>query len=542
MPNNVERNEYPSSDSNFSRQCKDSRRCDFDKNITTVEDDVGNNNSNIFWNVPPLKCNNSDQASDDSSTLSSIDIEFSIEQPDLSEIDPSWDELETLLRRDRSYRIEDLDVMRYGFEPLADMDHHHRPIIRPRVEQPPEVRGKTQAVLSDWRKKMCLWSFRVVDHWRYSRDTVSIAMNLLDRYLVVSRSQDCDCFRNKGIGRGSPITTIEPWISQSEYQLAAMTCVYLAMKMNTPIHQHSQSSHGRISPSSNRRSRPSMVPMQLTSFVELSRGQFNSQDICSMEYKILSSLQWKVHPVISNDVGIALLHSLWHSTGISTPVYHALEELLNCICELSVIHLGNSGTYRWRPHVIASATILFAMEFFTDKAIVPQTRACFHQLLKSTLYAADNVANGKRCPRRVAQKFTGSYYVDEKWQEVLQLLSILQRTLWSELLCLLREETRTYQHHPPTNPIAAGHSLGLFDMEKAYKIYYQQKYGGRYKWEDSTPSTSSSPSLSESMDDMQHHPHRVSSSFSPVTTPKRKCDAVGLDEDSTSPISTIRMD
>lgn len=36
---------------------------------------------------------------------------------------------------------------------------------------------------SVWRRKMCIWSFRVVDHFNIPRDVVSTAMSYYDRFL-----------------------------------------------------------------------------------------------------------------------------------------------------------------------------------------------------------------------------------------------------------------------------------------------------------------------------------------------------------------------
>lgn len=90
-----------------------------------------------------------------------------------------------------------------------------------------------------WREKICEWSFQVIDHFDYNREIVSISLNYLDRYLSV-------CVVNR-----------------KKFQLAAVTCLYLALKL-----------YGSSS-------------LKISSFVELSRGYFSGDHIIAMESAIL---------------------------------------------------------------------------------------------------------------------------------------------------------------------------------------------------------------------------------------------------------------
>merc|ERR1712226_396506 len=67
----------------------------------------------------------------------------------------------------------------------------------------------------DSRKKMVAWCFQVVDFCKFQRETVSIAMNLLDRFMMTSQSQVAK-------------TDVKV------YQLAAMTALYTAVKIHEP--------------------------------------------------------------------------------------------------------------------------------------------------------------------------------------------------------------------------------------------------------------------------------------------------------------------
>ena len=90
-----------------------------------------------------------------------------------------------------------------------------------------------------WREKICEWTFQVIDHFDYNREIASISLNYLDRYLSV-------CVVNR-----------------KKFQLAAVTCLYLALKL-----------HGSSS-------------LKISSFVELSRGYFSEDHIVAMESAIL---------------------------------------------------------------------------------------------------------------------------------------------------------------------------------------------------------------------------------------------------------------
>ncbi|KAL7527307.1 hypothetical protein ACHAXR_001892, partial [Thalassiosira sp. AJA248-18] len=61
-----------------------------------------------------------------------------------------------------------------------------------------------------WREKICEWFYGVVDHFDFNREYVSVAMSYLDRYLA-SRT-----------------------VNRRVFQLAAMTALYLAIKLFEP--------------------------------------------------------------------------------------------------------------------------------------------------------------------------------------------------------------------------------------------------------------------------------------------------------------------
>jgi hypothetical protein len=112
------------------------------------------------------------------------------------------------------------------------------------------------AVDSECRKKMAAWKIQVVDSCKLNRETVEIAMSLLDRFMVTTEG---------ALARRD----------RSVYQLASMTALYSAVK----IHERSAMS-------------PSMVSL-------LSHGVFSCHAIEKMEADILHALKWRVNPPTS---------------------------------------------------------------------------------------------------------------------------------------------------------------------------------------------------------------------------------------------------
>ena len=90
-----------------------------------------------------------------------------------------------------------------------------------------------------WREKICEWSYQVIDHFDFSREVVGVAIHYLDRYLA-TRS-----------------------VNKKVFQLAAMTCLFLAIKLYEP---------GKLS---------------MSSMIELSRGYFMVDQMVAMEQSIL---------------------------------------------------------------------------------------------------------------------------------------------------------------------------------------------------------------------------------------------------------------
>ncbi|GAX27665.1 hypothetical protein FisN_13Hh242 [Fistulifera solaris] len=312
--------------------------------------------------------------------------------------------------------------------------------------------------LESWRRKICQWAFRVIDHFRLDREVVTIGMNLFDRFLLYHEQTDrqreafqvADC-RCPCCKRSSDPTT---------YQLAAMTSIYISAKLaslqNNPD-ENAPQTHFRLS-----------------TFADLSRGQFTMNDIYITERTIYQTVGWKVmlpspvtfvsHLLVlmpkcdDSVVTAALKHDL---------VLHVLHEISRYLTEIATC-LGSSCSQH-RPSHVAFAAILVSMDLLTYEALPHSIRETF------------------RC--RVDQ-VCGIRSVDS-------LVRRLERALWPEMLL-------DHSHDLPADvghPIAVARNHGILDL---HRIYYSR---------DTNNSMLSALEKTESTELFTHHPET-----SPVST------------------------
>lgn len=109
------------------------------------------------------------------------------------------------------------------------------------------------AVDETCRKLMAYWCYQVVDRCQFSRDTVAIAMNMLDRFLASPSGHHV--LKDRRV-----------------FQLTCMTCLYTAIK----VHESEALSSKTIE--------------------SLSQGKYSEKDIETMEMNLLFAIRWKCHP------------------------------------------------------------------------------------------------------------------------------------------------------------------------------------------------------------------------------------------------------
>mmetsp|Transcript_26195 Transcript_26195/g.36923 ORF Transcript_26195/g.36923 Transcript_26195/m.36923 type:complete len:365 (-) Transcript_26195:223-1317(-) len=110
----------------------------------------------------------------------------------------------------------------------------------------------TEPVNELCRDKMCSWYYQVIDCIKFSRETAAIGLSYLDRFLSTTAGK-------------------KSLLSRREFQLAAMTTLYVAIKLHEPIE------------------------MDIQLVVHLGRGCYSETEISEKEMDILFALQWKMH-------------------------------------------------------------------------------------------------------------------------------------------------------------------------------------------------------------------------------------------------------
>jgi Cyclin, N-terminal domain len=273
------------------------------------------------------------------------------------------------------------------------------------------------------------------------------------------------------------------------YQLAAMTSLYLAIKLHTDCGSvtgtcgSSSATTSRGTASSTTATTNTKRTFKLSSFVELSRGQFVPADICAMEQTLLEVVQWQVHPptpmlLASYMLATLLPSSCWTSaaeptnSGIrrgrqtttapmrpvvvskarSDLVLHVIRELSRYLTELAVC-LGRERLGQSASHV-AFCAILTAVELLTDDALPSHVRDAFYH---------------RGCALLQLHPDHGPD---------LALRAALQKALWPELLFEdkqgrcggVNEDGDSIMSSTSSSghPIAMARDFGLLDMERVY--------------------------------------------------------------------------
>ena len=202
----------------------------------------------------------------------------------------------------------------------------------------------TKPVDEDCRVKMCEWCYQVVDFCKFRRETVGIGMSYLDRYL---------CSRK---GRRS-------LSDRKEYQLVAMTCLYIAIKIHEPLE------------------------METSLLADLSRGCYTEMEFANMEKKILEALVWRV----SGPTPLAFAQNLmlFLPESLHSSIRGAIFDYARHQTELAI---ADHSFVKIKPSVTGLAAILNAMEGMDYKLFPPMFFAKFiNTVTKYTTIDIDEV-------------------------------------------------------------------------------------------------------------------------------------------------------
>jgi hypothetical protein len=187
-----------------------------------------------------------------------------------------------------------------------------------------ELRRKTtKPVDEDCRVKMSEWCYQVVDFCKFRRETVGIGMSYLDRYL-------CSVKGKKALG------------DRKEYQLVAMTCLYIAIKLHEPLE------------------------METSLLADLSRGCYTEMEFANMERTILEAVEWRV----SGPTPLTfVLHFLaFLPDTLSAGVEEAIWDYARYQTELAI---ADHAFVKLKPSLVGMAALLNAMEGM-DTTLLPE--------------------------------------------------------------------------------------------------------------------------------------------------------------------------
>ncbi len=195
-----------------------------------------------------------------------------------------------------------------------------------------------QSITRDCRSKMARWCFQVTDYCKFQRETVSIAMQYLDRFLATSSPRAQRAIHDK-----------------KEFQLVAMTCLYIAIKLFEPL------------------------AMDAALLAQISHGCYTEKDVTDMEQEILTALEWRVNgPTVHAFVAhlLSLLPS--SSYGHDPTTVMTLLDFTNFQADIAVCDYDLALT---KPSTVALAAILNSIEGIEKQLLPAQSRFHFFQLV-----------------------------------------------------------------------------------------------------------------------------------------------------------------
>jgi Cyclin, N-terminal domain/Cyclin, C-terminal domain len=202
----------------------------------------------------------------------------------------------------------------------------------------------SKPVDEDCRVRMCEWCYQVVDFCKFRRETVGIGMSYLDRFLCTQQGVNALC--NRKI-----------------YQLAAMTALYIAIKIHEPLE------------------------METSLLADLSRGCYNEMEFVAMEQNILTALHFRVNgptPLTFIQHIMALMPRSVHHTVATIMMDYARYQIELAVSEQSFVDI--------RPSVVALASVLNAMEGMDSNILSIKAQAKFlRSIEKYTGLATDEV-------------------------------------------------------------------------------------------------------------------------------------------------------
>ena len=180
------------------------------------------------------------------------------------------------------------------------------------------------------RTKLVDWCYDFVDHFRYSRETVASAMEMVDRFLS-SPTDSADAAR----------VSDEALRDQKKLQLLTVTALYISTKINEK------------------------VAISSDQFSEICHHIYSAEEIEEAERTLLSGLSWRCYVPTAHQVGMSLISLLRpYVEEIPQVTWGFLIDEMKYLTELAVRDYYFS---RERASTIALAALLNVLNNTTDR-------------------------------------------------------------------------------------------------------------------------------------------------------------------------------
>lgn len=234
------------------------------------------------------------------------------------------DRIAVMQHQELVYRCNDYIIHTSTSYPLQSNHHPSSNAVNDQIDR-------------ECRVKMCEWFYQVVDACKFNRETVATSMSYFDRFLSTDNA-----------------VAKEALIDRKLYQLAAMTCLYTAVKINEPS---------------------IMDPALLSS---ISGGVYSEEDFVGMEVQILKALGWRVNGPTAHDFTSHLLALLPHVSSCSDRVTKDLVDFSRYQIEVAV---SDYDLCLQKPSIVALAAILNSTDGIDTKLFTARQRFQYFQCI-----------------------------------------------------------------------------------------------------------------------------------------------------------------
>lgn len=168
------------------------------------------------------------------------------------------------------------------------------------------------------RLKMVDWCYSIVDRFRFDREIVAFAMQVVDRFL------------------SKPSTSIQDYLNDRQhFQLLALTSLYIAIKIMEP------------------------KAFGIDRVASMSYGMYSVDDIESMEMTILTSLEWQINGPTSIQLAYHILSVLLPHVKLEESTWSIILDEIRFQAEFAIrdYHLSTQ-----RTSTVAMATIFNSLK------------------------------------------------------------------------------------------------------------------------------------------------------------------------------------